>query len=1023
MKKNIMLLFLLAFTSVGMWAQKVTVSGTVMEEDTGEPVFSASVVLLKPDSSMVVGASSKMDGKFSLSPVKPGNYIFRITYVGLEPYFKNMTLTSKQQNVALGQVKMKTNAVVLKGAEVTARQAQVEMKADTFVYNAGAYRLPEGSALEELVKKLPGAEVTDDGTIKINGKEVKKIMVDGKEFFNNDTKMAMKNLPTNMVEKIKAYDRQSDYTRTTGIDDGEEETVLDIGVKKGMNQGWIGNIDLGYGTEERYTGKMMAARFTDQLHLAIIGSANNVNDRGFGGGGFRGWGGGGGGLVASKMAGVNVNWNNGLKEASQGWFRIGGNVRYSHNNSDALSRSNSETFLTGNNGSSFSNSMSHSVSKNTNINGDVNLEWTPDTMTRIQFRPNFSYSESDSWSKSSSVTFNSDPYAVNRVYTMTNPLEQYNAYLEQLSALTDATAADSIVVNDNIRESMSNSKRTSVDGSLMVNRKLNSKGRNMTLRLSGGYSDSKSYSHSASDINYFLREDADVLQRQYNVNPSKNYNYRAELSYSEPLFAGAHLQFRYSYQYRYSDSDRSMYSLDSLVSKGYIDDATLMSWNLGYVPLDGSEIDAALTGIDLLELCKNARNSQYATYKEHNQNANIMFRYNKGKIRLNAGVSVQPQKTYMDYEKNTLDTSVVRTVVNWAPRIDFRYKFSDTGQLRLRYNGRSSQPSMTNLLDVTDDSNPLYVSKGNPGLEPSWSNNFNLFYNNYIADLQRGWMVHANASMTQNSISTAQLYDVATGKTTSMPMNIDGNWNAGVGGMFNTALGEKKYFNISSFTNYNYSNNVGYISSGNNMPENVSGDDIVNMSQKSTTKSMNISERLNLNFRNDLLEVGVNGNINYQHARNDMQENANLDTYNFSYGGNLQINAPWNMSLSTDIGQESRRGYDDASMNTNELIWNAQLSQSFLKQNAATVTVQWYDILQQRSSISRSISATRRSDSWSNAIHSYVMVHFIYKLNLFGNKEARQGMHGMGGPEGPGGRGGFGGRRPGGFGGGFGGPR
>ena len=162
---------------------------------------------------------------------------------------------------------------------------------------------------------------------------------------------------------------------------------------------------------------------------------------------------------------------------------------------------------------------------------------------------------------------------------------------------------------------------------------------------------------------------------------------------------------------------------------------------------------------------------------------------------------------------------------------------------------------------------------------------------------------------------------------------------------------------------------------------------------------------MNFNFRNDLFEVGVNGNINYQHARNDLQENANLDTYSFSYGGNVQVNMPWNMSLATNIGQSSRRGYDDASMNTDELIWNAQLSQSFLKGNAATVSLQWYDILRERSNISRSLSATQRTDTWTNAINSYVMVHFIYKLNLMGGRNAMGG--GPGGPRrGPGGFGG-----------------
>ena len=185
-----------------------------------------------------------------------------------------------------------------------------------------------------------------------------------------------------------------------------------------------------------------------------------------------------------------------------------------------------------------------------------------------------------------------------------------------------------------------------------------------------------------------------------------------------------------------------------------------------------------------------------------------------------------------------------------------------------------------------------------------------------------------------------------------------------------------------------------------------------NLLKKSNTKSTGIGDNIRLNFRNDLLELGVNAGMNYQHARNDMQKQGNRDTWFYNYGGNVVINMPWDMQFSSDISQQSRRGYDDATMNTDELIWNAQLSQNFLKSKNATVSVQWYDILRERSSINRNYSATNRSDTWTNAIHSYVMVHFIYRFNLLGNKETRQaGWGGQGGPGGwgGGGRGGWGG--------------
>ena len=995
----------LGITSV--LAQKITVTGKVMDGAMeGEPLPFASVVLLHPkDSTQASGIQSGEDGKFKLPSVKAGDYILRITYVGYQTLFRNLTLDKKQKQTDIGTVTLLEDAKLMDAAEVTARAAQVEMKEDTFVYNSSAYRLPEGSNLEELVRKLPGAEVEDDGTIKINGKTVKKIMVGGKEFFNNDTKMAMKNLPTKMVDKIKSYDRKSDYSRITGIDDGEEETVLDLTVKKGMREGWVLNTDVGYGTEDRYTGKLNLSRFTDHFQMTVLGSINNVNDQGFPGGGRRGWG-GGGGIVTSKMAGVNIAWDNNKPDYSAGLLKIGGNVRYSHRRSSNLSLTNSEQFLN-NTTSTFSNSRNWSLNSSENVNANFRFEWQIDSMTNVLLLPNFSHSSSYNKGLGHNVTFNEDPYAY-----MNDPLTQYN--MEE-----NRVIRDSIAVNDNIRESMGSNQNNNVDASLQINRRLFKAGRNITLNVAGGYSHSENESFSRSEINYYRQKRADFTN-QYNPSPSTNYNYLGRLSYTEPITKDLNLQLSYQMQYRFSDSDRTMYSIDSLLTKfsGYYTQEQLY---LGYIP-----------GLDTLNYIRNVENSQYATYKEYNQDASIMFRFLRGEaFRLNFGANLQPQTTHMEYTKNRLDTTVVRHIINWAPRVDFRWKISNTSQIRVRYNASMGQPSMTDLLEVTDNSNPLHISTGNAGLRSSWNNRFNVFYNNYIVEKQMGWMVNANYNQNNNNISTATVYNTETGARYTRPMNINGNWNTNGNLMFNTAIGSKKYFNVHTFTGINYGHNVGYQSStsdGSAWGNIYNPDGSVNMDKvfenvaldKATTKTTSINENLRFNFRNDLLEVGVNSGFNYMHARNDIQENANLDTWTFNYGGNFQINMPWHMQLSTDISQQSRRGYEDATMNTDELIWNAQLSQNFLKNKSLTLSVQWYDILRQRSNISRNISATMRSDSWNRAIHSYVMVHVIYQLNLFGDKDARAG--GFGGPGGPGGRG-FGGR--GGFGGlgGFGGPR
>lgn len=1003
--RRFILTFIIVCLAIGASAQKITVSGTVIDE-TNEPMPSATVVLLQPtDSAQVTGVTTKDDGKFSLPKVKPGAYILRVSFVGYQTIYKDLTLTKQNQSVNLGALTLYDNARLLKEAEVTARAAQVEMKADTFVYNTAAYRLPEGSNLEALIKKMPGAEVSDDGTVKINGKEVKQIMVDGKEFFLNDTKTAMKNLPTKMIDKVKAYDKKSDYTRITGIDDGEEQTVLDLTVKKGMKEGWFVNADLAVGTEHRYTDKLNINRFTDHFQFSVLGSANNVADRGWGG--FRG---GGGGLTANKDAGANFSWDNGKNKNENGFLELGGSISWNHSSTDNLNRSNSETFLTANS-SQWANNMNQSYSHNTRVNTDWRMEWGIDTMTNIIFRPSFNYSEGRNDSYSSSVTFNKDPYDY-----MEEPLGEYRTLID----------VDSILVNSNERENYGDNSRYNFGSSLQVNRRLAKPGRNINLDAGGSYAESKNKSWSKSDINYYQRS-TENLYAQYNNTPSKNWDYRVRLSYAEPVFRGANVQFSYQFQRRYSDSDRSIYSTQ-LIPDLLKNDNLRQRWEdaIGGLFAPGTtqaeisnylvnQLYAGMLDPTITTLLQDITNSQYATYNEYNHDASATLRYQLGDWNLNAGVSFQPQTTHMDYAKNDLDTTITRHVFNWSPRIDLRWKISNTSQLRMRYNGRMGQPSMTNLLDVTDTSNPLNITSGNPTLDPSWNNNFDVFYNGYKVEEQMGWVVRLWFNQTRNSIENATIYNETEGSRITLPMNINGNWNTSLWQMFNTALGEKKYWNMSNRINLDYRHNVGYMNTSTDYvvdPNNVDYKVLSSLPmEKSTTKSVNFGENLRVSYRQDYMELGVNGGFNYMHSRNGLQTNTNLDTWSFNYGGNVQFNLPWNMTISSDISEQCRRGYEDESMNTNELVWNVQLQQSFLRERSLTVSLEWYDILGQQSNISRNISAVARTNSWTNAINSYGMVHVIYQLNLLGNKEARVGGFGpdgfRGGPRG----GGFGGPR------------
>ena len=962
MKKSVFMMLLL-LVAMASYAQERLISGAIVDRDTKDVVEQVTVQLLKQDSTYVTGAISNEKGLFRIVAPENGKYLLKLSSVGYQTTIKRIVI-SDDKNLAMGNVVIGADAIMLKGAVVTAMAQKVTLKEDTFVYNSSAYRTPEGSVVEELVKRLPGAEVSDDGTIKINGKEVKKILVDGKEFMTGDTKTALKNLPTSIIDKIKAYDEKSDLAKVTGIDDGEEQTVLDFGVKKGMNKGMISNVDLGIGNKDRYNARGMGAYFNDNNRFMLFANANNTSDRGFGGGPGRGWG-AANGLNASKMIAANYNFEKKDK------IKFNTSLRWNHSDGDVWSSRSAENFLGST--SSFSNSLNQSFSRSDSWNGNIRLEWMPDTMTNILFRPSISWTKSDGRGTGLSATYNQDPYQFTD-----DPLSD-----EGIDELDKAEA----MVNKQQNSSLSYSKSNNVNGMLQYNRKLNNKGRNFTLRMDARYTDSDSKSLSLQNAQLYLIQtaegkDSTYQTNRYNLTPSKNYSYSAQATYSEPLWKATFLQFSYKFTYSYSKSDRSTYDF----SDYSFDGITPMygAWYNYLGRLDGN-----------LEDYKDANLSRYSEYKNYTHDIQVMMRFIRQKYNLNFGVMVQPQRSkyIQDYQGVYVDT--VRTVTNISPTLDFRYRFSKMSNLRVNYRGTTSQPSISQLLNIVDDSDPLNISMGNPGLKPSFTQSLRLFYNNFVQNHNKGIMTFINFQTTSNSISNKVTYDESTGGRTTRPENINGNWNVMGAFMFNCSLDSTGVWNVNTDTNLGYNNYVSYLSL-----------DKMLDSQKNTTKNLTWRERLSLSYRNDWLELSLDGTLTYNHAKNKLQPNSNLDTWQYSYGPTLTLTAPWGTSLNTSLANSSRRGYNDSSMNTDELVWNAQISQGFLKGKPLTVMLQFYDLLHQQSTFSRAISSLARTDTEYNAINSYAMLHVVYRMNLFGGKQARQGGPG----DGPGGRPDFGGR-------------
>jgi len=917
--KRFVLFIGLLLIGVSIFAQNNgRITGKIVDQETKEPVAQANVrILHQKDSLYLNGVASDQEGNFAIS-VPYGNYIIHVTYVGHHDLFRNVTISNTNRTANLGSVELGTDNILLDAAVVTAKAAEIVVRGDTVEYNADSYKVTESAILEDLLKKMPGIEIDSEGKITVNGREIKKIMVDGEEFFSTDPKVASKNLPAKMVEKLQVLDRRTDMAQMTGFDDGEEETIINLMVKPGMKEGLFGNAFVGYGTKDRYEGNAMVNYMKDKNQYTVLGGFNNTNNAGFsdlassmfgsgGGGGRRMFFGGRSGITTSGNAGFNFSqqFTNKLK--------LGGNLRYGNTDNNTLSKTHTQNILSSGNTLEGENNSSNNYSQNFNM--DLRLEWTPDTLTRIIFNPEGSV---------------------------------YNNRRTELSDFltTTETLEDSINYGDSRYNSTGDGKNLSAR--LDVSRTLGKKGRILSVQLRGGMSDSENEGTNLSNTFYNGTKPDDLIdQRFVNTNDSKNW--RGYVSYVEPLGNNNAIQFAYQYRQNISGSDK---------------DTRVKDESGNYTVLD----------------------EQYSKRLENNfTNQEIEFNFQsvRQKYDYTIGFSVQPSssqsKTFIGDNKIS---DFTRDVVNYAPMAQFNYRWTRQHNLRLRYFGNTDQPSVTQLSPVVDVSNPLNITYGNPDLKPSFTHRMNLRYQNFNPEKNRSMGFFGDIRYLTNDIVSSTMTDRETGRRETTYENVTGNWNANGRMMMNLPLKNIKFSVFSmSFASYNHANGFSNL-------------------EKNLSRRLNLGETLGLNYRSDLIDFGVRGNISYNKVKNSLEGQRDQEFLNYGGNANTTLYLPWDMSIESDINYSTNSGYSDG-FTQDEWLWNASIQKQLFKQKNGTIRLKIYDILQQRSNISRSVTSNYIRDTTTNTLTTYFMVHFVYRFNIFKNGATREDMMPQHGP-GPG---------------------
>ena len=963
-----------ALLCADVWAQVgFPVKMKLSDKATGEPVGFATVSMtLKGAKEPLKYIMSTETGEAVFEGIVRGTYILKAELMGYKPYEQELTV---DRLIDLGEVKMVPDVEVLEAARVEAVGNPIIVKKDTIEYSASSFKTSDNDMLEELLKKLPGVEIGSDGSITANGETITKVMIDGKEFFLDDPQLATKNIPAKIIEKVRVVEKKSEQAEFTGIDDGDEETVIDLSVKPGMMDGWFGNVMAGGGHDMlqknigdagdwRYQAAGMAGRFTDNSQISIILNGNNTNNRGFNdiagsmmqtmrgsrgmGRGTGGWG--RNGITTSWMAGANGAFNlldNNME--LNGNYMYGGSQRYVEEQSSRTTYMDDGSVLRyDNDGYNTSTSDGHRFG--------VRLDHKFSENTSILFEPQFNFG--------------------NGSYT------EYSDFLtlSEGNSVRDTT-------NRGFNENTGTNRNWTANGFLLFRQRLGKPGRTVSVMFSYNFSNNDLWGFNQSLTRTFENDAAvdDIVNQRYDQN-SKSTSMTGRVVYTEPLGHDFYVEANYSYSWNRSTSIKDAYN-----SGGNASD--LIDIGGGHMTYDpsGETYDDTYSSNIL---------NRYI-----NQSAGLNFMYQKDKLRAQLGAAIRPTDTHNETNGENYDSKVI----NWSPQAMFGYDIDDNTNIRMFYFGRSSQPSTSQLMPVPDNSDPLNVSLGNPYLIPYFSHNIRAMFG--YTDKDTFMSIHGRfgGSIVQDPIVNAQWYD-SNGAQYSIPVN--GPTSGSVDGrvMINSPFGKNSKFSIFSMTYARYNESASYIgkTGGFNTEDYYdSGTAEFNyplfhkhfdercdeMFTENKTQSVNFTQRLRFTFRNDFLELNVGGRMRISKSWYTIASYSQNATWNNQIDASMNWTIPGGVSLIADCDYNWYRGY--TTPQDDEFVFNAEINKLLFK-DKFTLAVKAYDIFNQSKNLSVTDESNYHLETRNNTLGRYIMVSLTYRFGNFG-----QAGGGHRGPMGP----------------------
>ncbi len=712
MKKNILTVLLILCSGFLMAQSGGSLKGKIVDSVGKQSLKDASIEILKSaDSSKLLLGLATQDGSFGIRNIPIGNYIARISFSSYATQYKKIKIVKAGQEINIGTIYLASISDRLPDVVVT--QSSVQVKKDTVEFTASQFKTKPNAVAEDLLKKIPGMDVDKNGAIKSQGETVQRVLVNGKRFFGDDPKMATKNLPPDVIDKIQVFDDLSDQSKFTGFDDGNRVKTINITTKKNTAKGYFGKVVGGAGTDGNYDASVNMHRFDGNSQLSILGQANDINKQNFtqqdilgsgggrGGGGFGGGGGTGSGITTTMAGGLNFK---------DSWGKLNSNAygSYFYNDLkvDVDQQSQTQTILSADS-SNFKNSVSTSQSKTPNHRINLNLEENFDTANSLVARPNITFQTSTPSSSSSSVT----------------------------------TGTTGSLINSSVTRGSSTNTGYSISGSnVQLRHKFPKKFRTISLDL--GFSSNSNNGDGVSyAVNSFYKPSLRVdTLNQYYIDSAHSFTFSPSLSYTEPLSKSSILEFRYNYSYTNSYSANNTYEFNN-ASKLY------------------DKFDSLY--------------SNTYKYNSNSSTATVSYRLQKTKYNFNIGTGVQ----FTDYTSNNTVKNIIvaHNYVNFIPTANFAYNFKRTESLRIFYSGRTGQPSVSNLQPLKTISG-LDTMMGNPNLNPQFTHSIRFLYTSFDPVTQHIMFATINASMISNDIQNYIIQHKNGTKTTTYT-NLSGTYN------------------------------------------------------------------------------------------------------------------------------------------------------------------------------------------------------------------------------------------------------